>query len=101
MADWKEVEKGVKEHFPKLKLIYTRADSHGGDIALANRKALKVQNKLIAELTAKSLKILGKDFTFSITEGEALEEYWRKKGRYYESCFNNSLEMAKTAWKLC
>jgi hypothetical protein len=29
-VDWKEVEKAIKSDFPKLKLIYSRKDPHGG-----------------------------------------------------------------------
>ena len=96
-VDWKEVEKNVKEHFPKLKLIYSRADPHAGDLALSN---LRIKNELVTELTAKSLKIQGKDFAFSITEGEALKEFWQKQGGHYQFCIQNRLRMAKKASKM-
>ena len=34
-ADWKQVEKEVRTKFPKLKLIYSRMDPHGGHIAIS------------------------------------------------------------------
>jgi hypothetical protein len=34
-VDWKEVERGIKEAYPKLKLIYSRMDPHGGHVAFS------------------------------------------------------------------
>jgi len=48
-------------------------------------------------LTAKSLKIQGKDFTFTITEGEALKEFWRKEGADFRRWKKFKLKMAKKA----
>lgn len=46
-VDWKEVEKSVKEHFPKLKLIYSRMDEHGGNLAFSQ---LRLKKDLLDEL---------------------------------------------------
>ena len=34
-VDWKQVERTVKEKFPGLKLVYSRADQHAGDLAFS------------------------------------------------------------------
>lgn len=34
-VEWKQVESAVKEKFPGLKLVYSRADPHGGQIAFS------------------------------------------------------------------
>lgn len=46
-VDWKQVEKAVKESFPKLKLIYSRMDEHGGHVAFSQ---LRVKRDLLADL---------------------------------------------------
>ena len=34
-VDWKQVERTVREKYPGLKLVYSRADPHGGHIAFS------------------------------------------------------------------
>ena len=34
-VDWKQVESAVREKFPGLKLVYSRADPHGGHLAFS------------------------------------------------------------------
>ena len=46
-VDWKQVEKTVKENYPKLKLIYSRMDEHGGHVAFSQ---LRVKRDLLADL---------------------------------------------------
>lgn len=40
-VDWKQVEKRIKEAFPKLKLIYSRMDPHGGHVAFSQLRIKK------------------------------------------------------------
>lgn len=53
-VDWKQVERTVKEKFGKLKLIYSRADPHEGDLAFSQ---LRIKMDLIKELTDSKLTI--------------------------------------------
>jgi len=53
-VDWKQVEKIVKETFPKLKLIYSRMDEHGGHVAFSQ---LRVKRDLLAELCKSPIQI--------------------------------------------
>lgn len=34
-VDWKQVEKSIREKFPKLKLIYSRMEQNGGQLAFS------------------------------------------------------------------
>jgi hypothetical protein len=72
-VDWKEVEKAIKEHFPKLKLIYSRMDPHGGHVDFSQ---LRIKHELLDELCKKAIKIQERPFTFKKTEGEDLKEFW-------------------------
>ena len=46
-VDWKQVEKAVKEGYPKLKLIYSRMDPHGGHVAFSS---LRLKRDLLDKL---------------------------------------------------
>jgi hypothetical protein len=79
-ADWKQVERAVKEKYPALKLVYSRADPQEGDLAFSQ---LRLKKELIDELTSTKLTIQDKSFTFKATEGEELKEFWQKQGGHY------------------
>ena len=34
-VDWKKVESAIREKYPGLKLVYSRADAHGGQVAFS------------------------------------------------------------------
>jgi hypothetical protein len=53
-VDWKQVERTVKEKYPALKLVYSRADSQEGDLAFSQ---LRLKKELIDELTSTKLTI--------------------------------------------
>ena len=96
-VDWKEVEKSIKEHYPKLKLIYSRMDPHGGHVAFSQ---LRIKRDLLDELCKKSIKCQDRPFTFKLTEGEDLKEFWQKQGGHYQFCIQNRLRAAKKQQKL-
>ena len=50
-VDWKQVEKVIKEQFPKLKIIYSRMDPHGGHVAISS---LRIKKDLLEQLCAKA-----------------------------------------------
>lgn len=91
-VDWKQVEKAVKEKFPALKLVYSRADPHEGDLAFSQ---LRLKQELITELTSGTLTIQEKQFSFKVTEGEDLKKFWQKEGGHYQFCIQNRLRFAK------
>jgi len=43
-VDWKQVERKVKEKYPTLKLVYSRADAKEGDLAFS---VLRIKRDLI------------------------------------------------------
>lgn len=79
-VDWKQVEKVVKESYPKLKLIYSRMDPHGGHVAFSQ---LRLKRDLLNELCQGTIQIQERPFTFKITEGEDLKEFWQKHGGHF------------------
>lgn len=79
-VDWKQVERAVKDKFPALKLVYSRADPHEGDLAFSQ---LRLKQELIKELTSGKLTIQDKQFGFTVTEGEDLKKFWQKEGGHY------------------
>lgn len=82
-VDWKQVEKAIKEAFPKLKLIYSRMDPHGGHVAVSS---LRIKRDLLDQLCKTPLQCQDRPFTFSLTEGEDLKEFWQKQGGHYQFC---------------
>lgn len=50
-VDWKQVEKVIKEKFPKLKIIYSRMDPHGGHVAISS---LRIKKDLLEALCAQA-----------------------------------------------
>jgi len=80
-VNWKEVESMIKEKFDRLKNVYTRADKYEGDVAISSYKYNKKQ---FDELCAiKDYKIGDKKFSFTKTEGEALNEFWQNQGGHF------------------
>ena len=91
-VDWKCVEKAIKESFPKLKLIYSRMDPHGGHVAFSQ---LRIKRNLLEDLCKTPLTIQERQFTFAQTEGEDLKEFWQKQGGHYQFCIQNRLRAAR------
>lgn len=82
-VNWKDVETAVRAEFPKIKIVYSRADPHEGDLALSSHKANHAE---IERLTTTTLKAQGRDFSFSKTAGEELKDFWQKQGGHYNFC---------------
>ena len=53
-VDWKQVEAAVKEKYPGLKLVYSRADPHEGQLAFSQ---LRINQELIETLLNTKLTI--------------------------------------------
>ena len=66
----------IKEKFPLLKNVYTRADKYEGDVAISSFKYNKAQFDDLCQVT--NYKIGDKKFTFTKTEGETLQEFWQQ-----------------------
>lgn len=79
-VNWKEVEKAVRSAYPKLKLVYSRADQYEGDLAISSHR---LKSEDIDRLTSEIMKIQDKDFNFSRTAGDELKEFWQKQGGHY------------------
>ena len=82
-VDWKQVEKAVKESYPKLKLIYSRMDPHGGHVAFSQ---LRLKRDLLDQLCKETIQIQERPFTFKVTEGEDQKEFWQKHGGHFQFC---------------
>ncbi len=82
-VDWKQVEKEVKANFPKLKLIYSRMDPHGGHIAVSQ---LRIKREMLTDLCKNKMTVQERPFTFKLTEGEELKEFWQKQGGHFQFC---------------
>ena len=66
----------IKDKFPLLKNVYTRADKYEGDVAISSHRYNKAQFEEFCKL--RDVKIGDKKFSFSKTEGEALNEFWQQ-----------------------
>lgn len=75
-----------------MKLVYSRADAVEGDLAFST---LRLNRELIDELCAKPMTITDKNYTFSVTEGEALKEFWSAQGGHYQFCIATRLRAAR------
>ena len=73
----------MRKNFPKLKLVYSRADQFEGDLALSTHK-LKMSD--VDQLTEAKLQIQGREFAFEKTTGEELKAFWVKQGGHYNFC---------------
>lgn len=92
-VNWKDIEIMIKEKFDKLKNVYTRADKYEGDIAISSFKYNKKQFDELVSI--KDYKIGDKKFSFSQTEGEALNEFWQNQGGHFQYCIAPKLRIAK------
>ena len=91
-ANWKEVERAVRDAYPGLKLTYARGDALSGHLAISN---LRLKTDLVDQLIATPITIQEKSFKFSKLEGENLKEFWGSQGGHYNFCIQNKLRMAK------
>ena len=89
---WKEVETAVRKDFPRLKIVYSRADPTEGDLALSSHR---VHNAELEKLTKATLKIQSHDVSFSKTLGEELKAFWQKQGGHYQFCIQPKLRNIK------
>lgn len=96
-VNWKDVETAVKKAFPRLKLIYSRADPLEGDLAVSSHR---LNNAELAKLAEARLKISGQDFAFSRTAGEELKAFWQKQGGHYQFCIQPKLRNIKKQQKM-
>jgi len=72
-VNWKDVERTAKEKFPKLKIVYSRADQYNGELAISSYKLNTTQ---LDEMTKTPVTITGHEFTFEKLVGEELKAFW-------------------------
>ena len=77
---WKLVETEVRKKYPKLKVVYARADEKAGELAFSSHK---LNTQTIENLCKDSIKAGEETFTFNKHEGEALKDFWQKQGGHY------------------
>jgi len=82
-VNWKDVETAVRKAFPRLKIVYSRADPQEGDLAISSHR---VNNAELDKLASAKLSAQGKEFAFSRTGGEELKTFWQKQGGHYQFC---------------
>lgn len=83
----------IKEKFPLIKNVYTRADKYEGDVAVSSHKYNKAQFEELCQV--KDYPIGEKKFSFTKTEGETLNEFWQKEGGHYQYCIAPKQRIAK------
>ena len=72
-VNWKEIEQAVRRDYPRLKVVYSRADQFEGDLALSSHRPNSAE---LEKLSSAVIKIQERDFTFSKTLGEDLKSFW-------------------------
>lgn len=72
-VNWKEIEQAVRRDYPRLKVVYSRADQFEGDLALSSHRPNSAE---LERLSSAVIKIQERDFTFSKTLGEDLKSFW-------------------------
>lgn len=72
-VNWKDVESAVRKEFPRLKIVYSRADQFMGDLALSSHR---INNAELEKLNNAKITIQGREFTFEKTLGEELKQFW-------------------------
>jgi hypothetical protein len=72
-VNWKEIEQAVRRDYPRLKVVYSRADQFEGDLALSSHRPNSAE---LEKLSSAIIKIQERDFTFSKTLGEDLKSFW-------------------------
>jgi hypothetical protein len=82
-VNWKDVETMVSKKFDCLKVVYSRADKHEGDLAISS---FRVNQDQLKELASLKTKIGEHDYTFTETQGEDLKEFWQHQGGHYQFC---------------
>jgi hypothetical protein len=74
-VSWKDVEQTVRKQFPRLKIVYSRADTFEGDLALSSHRLHSAElDQLTSEETL--LTIQSRAFSFTKTQGEELKAFW-------------------------
>ena len=96
-VNWKEVEQTVRKDFPRLKIVYSRADPHDGDLAISSHR---LNGAELEKLSQAKLQIQGQEFTFSKTVGDELKTFWQKQGGHYQFCIQPKLRNIKKQQKL-
>ena len=96
-VSWKDVEAEVRKDFPRLKIVYSRADQFEGDLAVSSHRA---NNAELEKLGQATLTIQGREFTFSKTAGEELKSFWQKQGGHFQFCIQPKLRNIKKNQKL-
>lgn len=72
-VSWKDVEQTVRHDFPRLKIVYSRADQYEGDLAVSSHRPNSAE---LEKLSSAVLTIQERDFAFSKTLGEELKSFW-------------------------
>lgn len=94
---WKDVENAVREQTPRLKLIYSRADKHEGDLAFSK---FRLKEDVLDDFLKTTVLVSGRKYTFTRTTGEALKEFWQKEGGHYQFCIQPKIRAVKKQMKM-
>jgi len=74
-TQWKDIEAAVKERYPSLKLLYSRADEHHGQFAFST---VKLDKAALEKLMNDKVESQGRTYTFKKLEGQELKDFWQK-----------------------
>jgi hypothetical protein len=92
-VNWKDLEVVIKEKFPQVKVVYSRADKYEGDLAISSWKYHKEQYQQLS--TLKNQLVGTKHFDFAETQGEELDDFWQKQGGHYSYCIAPKQRLAR------
>lgn len=95
-VNWKDVEQTVRKQFPKIKIVYSRADQFNGELAISS---YRLNTAELDTLCGAPVSIQGKDFTFEKLTGEDLKAFWSKQGGHYNFCIQPRLRTIKKQQK--
>lgn len=70
---WKLVETEVRKKYPKIKVVYSRAEEASGELAISSHK---LKPETIDSLIETKIKVGEDEYSFSKLEGEVLKEFW-------------------------
>lgn len=89
---WRDLEKDLVQHFPSLKILYSRMKDNLGQIAFSSHN---LDEAAIEKLTHDAFKSAGYDYTFSQPSEEDLKKFWEEHGSHYEMITKQKMRRLK------
>lgn len=78
--NWKGLEAKIKEKYPTVRIVYSRADPSSGQMAVSTHRQDK---EAVEKWLGDVIESDDRKFKFKKLEGDALKEFWQKEGKHY------------------